>query len=77
MATREIKLTRDWWQLTSGATTEIIQFRGSIEVADSAIKPDPDAPALHFVDDTLTATPPRVIWIRAADGNEGMTMKIL
>lgn len=26
MAAREIKLTRNWWQLTSGATTEIMDM---------------------------------------------------
>ncbi|EJV5127459.1 hypothetical protein OB366_003702 [Salmonella enterica] len=64
MATTEQMITNEWTQITDGTKDEVIQFRGEIAICNSPDKPDPDAPALLFENQTLTITTGDIAWVR-------------
>lgn len=64
MATTEQLITSEWTQITDGTKDQVIQFRGEIAVCNSSARPDPDAPALLFENQTLTITKGDIAWVR-------------
>lgn len=67
--TSNTKLTRAWTQLSSGTNTKTISvFDGDVYIADSTAQPAADFTG-HLVqvgDLAWVATPPSILWARAA-----------